>query len=103
MVRYFGIQLVQRRYSSCHQRRYFGIQGGWICADQIHEEGGRNLKLDQAQYRELEAFAKFGSDLDAATQSILEKGRNIEILKQPQYSPVSVEAGSHHLSGYRAC
>ncbi|MCB0704005.1 MAG: F0F1 ATP synthase subunit alpha [Saprospiraceae bacterium] len=50
------------------------------------------LKLDQAQYRELEAFAKFGSDLDAATQAVLEKGkRNVEILKQPQYSPVSVE------------
>ena len=50
------------------------------------------LKLDQAQYRELEAFAKFGSDLDAATQSILEKGkRNVEILKQPQYTPFSVE------------
>jgi len=50
------------------------------------------LKLDQAQYRELEAFAKFGSDLDAATQAILAKGaRNVEILKQPQYSPVSVE------------
>lgn len=50
------------------------------------------LKLDQAQYRELEAFAKFGSDLDPATQAILEKGkRNVEILKQPQYSPVSVE------------
>ena len=50
------------------------------------------LKLDQAQFRELEAFAKFGSDLDAATQSVLDKGRrNVEILKQPQYSPVSVE------------
>lgn len=50
------------------------------------------LKLDQAQFRELEAFAKFGSDLDAATQSILEKGkRNVEILKQPQYSPITVE------------
>ena len=50
------------------------------------------LKLDQAQFRELEAFAKFGSDLDAATQSILAKGeRNVEILKQPQYSPMSVE------------
>lgn len=50
------------------------------------------LKLDQAQFRELEAFAKFGSDLDAATQSVLEKGmRNVEILKQPQYSPMSVE------------
>jgi F-type H+/Na+-transporting ATPase subunit alpha len=50
------------------------------------------LKLDQAQYRELEAFAKFGSDLDAATAAILSKGaRNVEILKQAQYSPVSVE------------
>jgi F-type H+-transporting ATPase subunit alpha len=50
------------------------------------------LKLDQAQYRELEAFAKFGSDLDAATKSVLEKGsRNVEILKQGQFSPLSVE------------
>ncbi len=50
------------------------------------------LKLDQAQYRSLEAFAKFGSDLDAATQAVLEKGkRNVEILKQAQYSPLSVE------------
>ena len=50
------------------------------------------LKLDQAQYRSLEAFAKFGSDLDPATMLVLEKGkRNVEILKQAQYSPVSVE------------
>ena len=50
------------------------------------------LKLDQAQYRELEAFAKFGSDLDAATTLIIEKGkRNVEILKQGQYSPLRVE------------
>jgi F-type H+-transporting ATPase subunit alpha len=50
------------------------------------------LKLDQAQYRELEAFAKFGSDLDAATKSVIDKGaRNVEILKQPQFSPVTVE------------
>ena len=50
------------------------------------------LKLDQAQYRELEAFAKFGSDLDDATKAIIEKGvRNVEILKQPQYNPVPVE------------
>ena len=50
------------------------------------------LKLDQAQYRELEAFSKFGSDLDAATLATLEKGkRNVEILKQAQYSPVTVE------------
>ena len=50
------------------------------------------LKLDQAQYRELEAFAKFGSDLDAATSAVIEKGkRNVEILKQGQYSPLRVE------------
>lgn len=50
------------------------------------------LKLDQAQYRELEAFAKFGSDLDEATKSVLEKGkRNVEILKQGQNSPMTVE------------
>ncbi|WP_346861947.1 F0F1 ATP synthase subunit alpha [uncultured Draconibacterium sp.] len=50
------------------------------------------LKLDQAQFRELEAFAKFGSDLDAATMRVLDKGRkNVEILKQGQYSPVRVE------------
>ncbi len=50
------------------------------------------LKLDQAQYRELEAFSKFGSDLDAATKSVLDKGsRNVEILKQPQYTPFKVE------------
>jgi len=50
------------------------------------------LKLDQALYREMEAFSKFGGDLDAATKLVLDKGaRNVEILKQPQYSPVKVE------------
>jgi F-type H+-transporting ATPase subunit alpha len=50
------------------------------------------LKLDQAQFRELEAFSKFGSDLDAATMAVLDKGRkNVELLKQNQYSPMSVE------------
>ncbi len=50
------------------------------------------LKLDQAAYRELEAFSKFGSDLDAATKAVLDKGaRNVEMLKQPQYAPVPVE------------
>jgi len=50
------------------------------------------LKLDQAQFRELEAFAKFGSDLDASTQAVIDKGRrNVEILKQPQFSPMPVE------------
>src|SRR5690606_714564 len=63
------------------------------------------LKLDQAQFRELEAFAKFGSDLDAATLNVIEKGRrNVEILKQAQYDPYTVEdqialifAGSRNL------
>jgi F-type H+/Na+-transporting ATPase subunit alpha len=50
------------------------------------------LKLDQALYRELEAFSKFGGDMDAATKSVIDKGaRNVEILKQPQYSPMPVE------------
>jgi len=50
------------------------------------------LKLDQAQYRELEAFSKFGSDLDAATKAVLDKGaRNVEILKQGENSPMPVE------------
>jgi len=50
------------------------------------------LKLDQAQFRELEAFSKFGSDLDASTKLTIERGRrNTEILKQPQYAPVPVE------------
>jgi F-type H+-transporting ATPase subunit alpha len=50
------------------------------------------LKLDQAQFRELEAFAKFGSDLDAATLNVIEKGRrNVEILKQAQNDPFTIE------------
>jgi F-type H+-transporting ATPase subunit alpha len=50
------------------------------------------LKVDQAQFRELEAFSKFGSDLDASTLAVLNKGaRNVEILKQKQYSPMPVE------------
>jgi F-type H+-transporting ATPase subunit alpha len=50
------------------------------------------LKIDQAQFRELEAFAKFGSDLDPATKAVIDKGRkNVEILKQNQYAPMPVE------------
>jgi F-type H+/Na+-transporting ATPase subunit alpha len=50
------------------------------------------LKIDQAQFRELEAFSKFGSDMDAATMAVLDKGRkNVEILKQGQYDPMPVE------------
>ena len=61
------------------------------------------MKLDQAQYRELEAFAKFGSDLDAATKAVLNKGvRNVEVLKQGQFSPLTVEkTSSHYLPGYK--
>ena len=60
------------------------------------------LKLDQAQYRELEAFSKFGSDLDAATKSVLDKGaRNVEILKQGQFSPYDCrETSCDHLCRY---
>lgn len=51
------------------------------------------LKLDQAQYKELEAFAKFGSDLDASTQAVISKGeRNVEVLKQPVNSPLPVDS-----------
>ena len=50
------------------------------------------LKLDQAQFRELEAFSKFGSDLDPATMAVLDKGRkNVEILKQPLHTPYTVD------------
>ena len=50
------------------------------------------LKLDQAQFRELEAFSKFGSDLDATTMAVLDKGRkNVEILKQPLHTPYTVD------------
>mgnify|MGYP001614382595 FL=1 len=50
------------------------------------------LKLDLAQFRELEAFAQFGSDLDESTKKQLERGkRAVEVLKQPQYSPMKIE------------
>ena len=53
------------------------------------KKSSRHLKLDQAMYREMEAFAKFGGDLDAATKNVIDKGaRNVEILKQPQYTPI---------------
>jgi F-type H+-transporting ATPase subunit alpha len=51
-----------------------------------------SLRLDMAQYRELEAFAQFGSDLDKSTQRQLNRGRRlVEVLKQPQYQPMSAE------------
>jgi len=65
--------------------------GGAAQIKSMKEVAG-TLKLDQAQFRELEAFAKFGSDLDAATLNVIEKGkRNVEILKQAQNDPFSVE------------
>jgi F-type H+/Na+-transporting ATPase subunit alpha len=65
--------------------------GGAAQIKAMKKVAGR-LRLDLAQYRELEAFAPFGSDLDAATQRQLARGaRTVELLKQPQYQPVRVE------------
>ncbi|MEX2465897.1 MAG: F0F1 ATP synthase subunit alpha [Gemmatimonadota bacterium] len=65
--------------------------GGAAQIKAMKKVAGR-LRLDLAQYRELEAFAQFGSDLDAATQRQLARGaRTVELLKQPQYQPMSVE------------
>jgi len=64
--------------------------GGAAQTNIIKKLGG-SLRLELAQYREIEAFAKFGSDLDERTQARLNRGqRMVEILKQPQYSPMSV-------------
>ena len=66
--------------------------GGNAQTKAMRKVAGR-LRLDLAQYRELEAFAQFGSDLDAATQRQLARGeRTVEILKQPQYQPMAVES-----------
>src|SRR5213596_1042340 len=65
--------------------------GGSAQHKAMRQVSGR-LRLDLAQYRELEAFAAFGSDLDAASKAQLERGaRLVELLKQPQYSPFPVE------------
>ena len=63
-------------------------------ADEVSEllEGGGRLRLDLAQFREMEAFAQFASDLDAATQRQLARGeRTVTILNQAQYAPMAVE------------
>ena len=63
----------------------------WVLTKPMKKIAG-SLKLDQAAFKELEAFSKFGSDLDAATQLIIDRGKvNQEILKQAQYSPLRVE------------
>ena len=65
--------------------------GGAAQVKAMRSVAGR-LRLDLAQYRELEAFSSFASDLDAATKKQLERGaRTVEILKQPQYRPMAVE------------
>jgi F-type H+-transporting ATPase subunit alpha len=65
--------------------------GGSAQVKAMRSVAGR-LRLDLAQYRELEAFSSFASDLDAATKKQLERGaRTVEILKQPQYRPMAVE------------
>jgi F-type H+-transporting ATPase subunit alpha len=65
--------------------------GGSAQIKAMKQVAGR-LRLDLAQYRELEAFAAFASDLDAATKKQLDRGaRTVEVLKQPQYQPVPVE------------
>ena len=77
---------------SRHQRRYFCVAGGRQRPDQGDEERGRNAAPQPCtQFRELEAFAGFGSDLDAASQAQLARGRRVvEVLKQRQYAPVPV-------------
>lgn len=65
--------------------------GGAAQINSMKKVSGK-LKIDQAQYRELEAFSKFGSDIDSLTTSIISKGeRNLELLKQPINSPISIE------------
>jgi F-type H+-transporting ATPase subunit alpha len=65
--------------------------GGAAQTEAMRQVAGR-MRLDLAQYRELAAFAQFGSDLDKSTQDLLERGRRtVEILKQPQYSPQPLE------------
>ena len=70
------------------QRRHLGLARRWLGADEGHAEGGRPPRLELAQYRELEAFSQFGSELDQATQNTLARGeRMVATLNQPQYKP----------------
>ena len=87
-----GNRFVLPRRASGHFRRTFGFTRRFGGADQGDETSGRPLKGDLAQFRELAAFAQFGSDLDAKTQAQIERGKRImEVFKQPQYSPIPVE------------
>ena len=63
----------------------------FLCDESLRTVSG-SIKLDLAQFREMEAFSQFASDLDQSTRNLLERGRRLtEILKQPQYSPLKVE------------
>jgi F-type H+-transporting ATPase subunit alpha len=85
-------QPVQVRCAPGRRRGHLGVPRGWCGADQGHEERVGTLKLDLAQFRELEAFATFGSELDAISKAQLERGyRLVELLKQPLNSPMPVE------------
>ena len=87
-----GARPVLRRHPAGPQRRHLGLPRRWRRADQGDEPGRRPLRLDLAQFRELAAFAQFGSDLDPATSAQLERGQRLtEMLKQPQYQPMPVE------------
>jgi F-type H+-transporting ATPase subunit alpha len=83
---------VQPGHPPGHQRRHLGVARRRLGADQGMKKVAGRLKLELAQYRELAAFAQFGSDLDASTQRQLDRGARLtELLKQPQFSP----AGRH--------
>ena len=87
-----GVGSVQPGRAPGDQRRQLRLARRRVGADQGDAAGGGTLRLDLAQYRELAAFAQFGSDLDKATQAQLNRGaRLVEILKQPQYEPLAVE------------
>jgi F-type H+/Na+-transporting ATPase subunit alpha len=72
-----GVRPVLRRCAARGERRHLRVPRGWRGADQGHEVRGRRLRLDLAQFRELEAFAQFGSELDAATQRQLARGERM--------------------------
>ena len=74
------------------QRRAIDADVGSAAQVKAIKQVAGKIKLELAQYRELAAFAQFGSDLDAKTQAILERGKRVvEIFKQPQFNPLPVE------------
>ena len=87
-----GDRPVLSGHSSGGERRPLGVARRLRRADQGDEEGRRPIKGELAQYREMAAFAQFGSDLDATTQRLLNRGARLtELLKQPQFSPLKME------------